>query len=307
MKRFLLLCPWFALLAFPLIEVSAHAITRARVPPLRDWQAAAAYVKPRVRPRDFVTVAPAWADPLLREVLGAQIDLPMAGRSDDSFYERLWSLSIRDARPAEAPADKRQLLEQRAFGRVQVALWSLGASPVRFDFARELRRAEVSVLRGDDERTCEWRTQRAGRGGALGAGVLAPRDRFVCKGEGVWIAPVVMEDLELQPRYCVYQPGLGRDRVRVRFRDVPLGDQLVVYAGLYYEHERMRQGGPIELRVSLDGRPATTLVHRDGDGWKRLALPTARGTGEVGFEVLANDPKRRHFCWSATTRDGSAR
>ena len=131
-KRFLLLCPWFALLAFPLVEVSAHAITRSRVPKLRDWQAAAAYVKPRVGPRDLVSVAPAWADPLLREVLGAQIDLPMAGRSDTSFYERLWSLSIRGARPAEAPPDETQLLEQRAFGRVQVALWSLGKSRVRF-------------------------------------------------------------------------------------------------------------------------------------------------------------------------------
>lgn len=308
MKRFLLLCPWFALLAFPLVEVSAHAITRSRVPKLRDWQAAAAYVKPRVGPRDLVSVAPAWADPLLREVLGAQIDLPMAGRSDTSFYERLWSLSIRGARPAEAPPDETQLLEQRAFGRVQVALWSLGKSRVRFDFARELARAEVSVLRGDGERACEWRTQRAGRGGALGAGVLAPRDRFVCKGEGVWVAPVVMEDLDLQPRYCVYQPALGQGgRLRVRFREVPLGDQLVLYAGVYYEHERMREGGPIELHVNLDGRRAAALTHRDGDGWKRLALPTARGTAELGFEVTANEPRRRHFCWSATTRDGSAR
>ena len=61
------------------------------------------YVKPRLRPRDLVSVAPDWADPLLREVLGTDIDLAMAGRSDTSFYERLWSLSIRGARPAEAP------------------------------------------------------------------------------------------------------------------------------------------------------------------------------------------------------------
>jgi hypothetical protein len=306
-KRLLACVPWVALLAFPVVEVSAHALTRARVPALSEWREAAAFVRGRLQARDAIVAAPAWSDPRLRQVLGDRIDLAMAGRSDLSGYARLWALSIRGALPAEAPARPPALA--RSFGRVRVLRWDLGKSPVRHDFVRELYRAKVRWVGRRGGGGCELRQHAPFRGGGLGRGVFAPALRFGCAGgaQGGWVAPIVMEDLALKPRYCAYHPLGRRERIEVAFHDVPLGDRLQLYAGLYYEHERMREGGPIELRVRIDGAAAGTLVHRDGDGWKAMALPMRGGRGDVAFEVVADERRGRHFCWAASTREGGAR
>jgi hypothetical protein len=94
--------------------------------------------------------------------------------------------------------------------------------------------------------------------------------------------------------------------VRVTFAAAPLAARLVLYGGLYYEHERMREGGPVLLRVLVDGREAGRMLHRDGDGWKRLELETAPGSGELTIEVSASREERRGFCWAASARHASA-
>jgi hypothetical protein len=304
-KRDLAAVALIAVLFFALFEVGAHVLARSRVPKPEDWRAAAGFVRSQLRPRDLIVAAPGWTDPLLREVLGDRIDLPMVGRSDTAAYERLWSLSIRGARPREAPPGPPSL--QRSFGRVLVRRWELGDSPVSYDFAEHLPRAQVSASEGGAPRPCPLRRFGPPRGGGLGVGVLPPEQRFGCGSgaHGAWVASVVLEDLALTARHCVYAAPTGPEPLRVAFEDVPLGERLVLYGGLYYEHERMREGGPVSLRVLVDGREAGRMLHRDGDGWKRMELAMARGRGEVAFEVSAPDPRRRSFCWSATIRTGS--
>jgi hypothetical protein len=302
-KRVLAATPWIALLGFALLEVGAHASTRARVPSRDDFRGAASFVRAQLRPRDLIAPAPGWADPLVREAIGDRIDLAMAGRSDTAAYERLWSISIRGARAREAPASAPEL--ERSFGRVRVQRWSLGKSPVRYDLVEHLRDAEAGVVRaGAAPRACSWRRFGPPRGGGLGTGFLPPVERFDCAG-GTWVAPVVLEDLDLQPRYCAMNASLGAEPLRVTYRDVPLGTRLVLYGGLYYEHERMRRGAPVHARVLIDGKRAGAMTHADGDGWKRLEIATPRGarTAEIAIEVQA--PDRRSFCWAASTRDGA--
>jgi hypothetical protein len=301
-KRALSAVPFIVLLAFAAIEVSAHAITRARVPEMQDWRAAASFVRAHMQPRDLIAAAPDWADPLLRQVLGDRIDLAMAGRSDAGAYERLWVVSIRGARAREAPPGN-AALEQR-FGRVSVQRWALGPSDVLYDLVEHVHEAQVSVTEHGQPRPCRLRRHPAPRGGGLGVGALPPVERFACDAgrAGSWVAPVVLEDLELRPRYCVLQPPAGSEPVRVALADVPLGDRLVLYGGLYYEHERMREGGPVLARVLVDGRELGHMLHRDGDGWKRLVIQTAGGRGEVAIEISAPNPDRRSFCWSASVR-----
>lgn len=297
---------WFALLGFAVVELGAHAVTLARVPATSDWREAAAFVRAQWRPRDLVSVAPAWADPLLRQVLGDRIDLAMAGRSDTAAYARLWALVIRDARVPEAPARVPELV--RRFGRVHVMRWTLDPPTVAYDFVQHVRKAEVSWLRRDVERDCPWRRFPPPRGGGLGFGVLDPVERFACDARrgSPWVAAVVMEDLDLMPRHCVRQAPTGGDTpVRVRYRDVPLGEQIVFHGGLYYEDERMREGGPVVARIRLDGEVVGTLTHVDGDGWKRLVVETpgrAHSRGEVAIEVTAPRPRKRGFCWAASVR-----
>jgi hypothetical protein len=137
--------------------------------------------------------------------------------------------------------------------------------------------------------------------------VLYPlAERLQCDGPRPWlfVAPVVMEDLDLQPRHCIWQHAAGRDPVTLSFEDVPLGEALVFYGGLYYEHERMRDGGPVKVDVFIDGALRASMQHRDGDGWKRMhiATPGLRERGTVRVEVSADKPHKRSFCWAASTR-----
>ncbi|HMI94376.1 MAG TPA: hypothetical protein VK509_23550, partial [Polyangiales bacterium] len=144
-----------------------------------------------------------------------------------------------------------------------------------------------------------------GRGGGLGIGALAPRERFEC-GRGAWVAAVVLEDLELQPRHCIRQPATQRGPLRVSFSDVPLGQRLVFYGGLYYEDERMRHGADVHARVLAVASGATRellhMTHRDGDGWKRIEVSTGGGRAQVMVEVSSRDASKRTFCWAASTR-----
>lgn len=297
---------WLALLGFAIAEVAAHVVTRARVADPADWRRAAELVRSEWRAGDLVTAAPSWSDPLARQVLGDRIDLAMAGRSDTAAYARLWALVIRDARPPEAPRRAPDL--ERRFGRVAVKRWTLDPPTVSYDFVARLRDAEVSWSRPDGERPCPWSRFPPPRGGGLGFGVLDPVARFACDARrgSPWVAAVVMEDLDLAARHCVRQAPAGGDTpVRVRYRDVPLGERIVFHGGLYYEDERMREGAPVIARVRLGGEVAATMTHMDGDGWKSMVIDTRRRAGsqaEVAVEVISSRPTRRGFCWAATVR-----
>ena len=302
---------WFALLALPCVELGAHALSQAHVPAQAEWRDAAAFVRGEFHPGDLATVAPTWADPWLRHALGDRVDLAMAGRSDTAAYARLWALTIRDAGVAGAPARAPELTVR--FGRVTVKRWTLARPTVAYDFVERVRDAHVDWLRHDGARPCPWRQFPWPERGGLGFGVLDPVERFACDGGrgALWVAPVVMEDLDLAPRRCVRQhPSGGDEPIRVRYPDVPLGDRIVFYGGLYYEDERMRQGGPVHARIVLGDQALGAMTHIDGDGWKKLVVstPGRRGTrGEVAIEVSAPDPVRRGFCWAASVRmDGGA-
>lgn len=286
-----------AFVALPAVEVALHVRARAAVPAEADWREAAAFVRSQLEPRDLITSAPRWTDPHLRAVLGDRIDAAMAGRSDTAAYARLWVLGIRGARAPEASGTPQ--LERR-FGRVTVERFALAPPAVRDDLVQRVAAGAAEVAFG--ARACRYGEGPLPRGGGLGVGVLPPRERYQCDGAGNWVAAVVLEDLAIRPRHCVYQPpGVGRP-TRVVLRDVPLSEQLVFYGGLYYEHERMRQGAPVVATVLANGRALGALTHRDGEGWVKRAWTTQPGRADVAIEVAGTSRKQRAFCWAASVR-----
>jgi hypothetical protein len=297
---------WLLLLPLALVEVAGHAVIRARVPDRDDWHRAAAFVERQWAATDAVTVAPHWADPILRRVLGGALSMDQAAPSDLAPFERLWAFTIRGHRPSQAPNGAPALV--RRFGRVHVLRWDLGPSPVVHDFVAGLDHAHVHLGDGEGARACPRRAGRP-KGGGLGSGPAQPAHRFECdpRRPWLWVGRTVTEDLDLLPRHCVWQHPAGPEPVRVTYPDVPVGDEIVLYAGLYYEHERERKRGPVHVAVHLDGVPAGHMTHRDGDGWKRMVVHTGdqgpRGTVEV--RVTAPNPHLRSLCWSATARRGS--
>ena len=301
-SRFLSALPWLALLIFPVVEVGAHAFTRAAVPTEHDWRVAADFVGERASEGDLFVAAPDWADPLVRQYLGDRIDLPMAGRTGVAGYRRLWSLSPRGARPPEAAGRTPELSED--FGGVRVERFALDAPRVLHDLVEHVADARVTQIVGGKPRPCEYGMHGPGRRGGLGYGVVPPARRFQCPDRRgfVWVAPVIMEDLELQPRRCVYQHPAGGEPVRVTVPDVPVGKRLEVHAGLYYEHERMLDGAPVKLVVRFGDEQVGEMIHRDGEGWRALTIDTAKRAGErvdVSFETTSARSHKRIFCWSA--------
>src|SRR4051812_37695864 len=127
---------WLVFLGLAVAEVIALTVRVSRVPPEDDWIAAAALVRTQLESNDAISVAPAWADPLLRLHLGDRMNAKLSGRADLAAFERLWVLSIRGRRSPEAPAREPDF--EQTFGRVSVARYDFGPSPVVFDFVDAL-------------------------------------------------------------------------------------------------------------------------------------------------------------------------
>jgi hypothetical protein len=223
----------------------------------------------------------------------------------------LWSLSIRGARPSEAssePSSRTPELEQR-FGEVTVQRWQLAPPSVVLDLTERFATYPQTVEVTSGKRVCELQKLGLPRGGGLGYGVLPPAERVQCgtSRSSPWVAPVILEDLSLAPRRCIFHPpGVGAP-IRVLMRDVELSEQLVIYGGLYYEHERMRKGAPIAVVVSAGERELGRMTHHDGDGWKKLVLPTRKGRVDLAIDVSSTGRKQRGFCWAASTRTGATK
>lgn len=292
---------WMLLAGLALFELVAHPMIRAAIPSDESWEAASTLVRSRYQPADLIVAAPSWADPIVRSHLGDLLSLRRAAPSDLAGIDRVWEVSIRGASTRDEPP----ALEEE-FDGVRVRMWHVSTDEVVYDFVEEIDHAQVELLSADGPHVCPWTSAPAGRGG-LGQGPLAPTERFVCDPQRpwLWVGATVLADLGFRPRRCVWQHPAGTDPVRVTFADVPLGQHLVVHAGIDRNRERRRTHGPVTLRVWIDGRRAGDLVHHDGDGWSAIDIDTAELDLEravVRFETTAEDPRARFFCWSASTR-----
>jgi len=308
--------PWWLLfLALAVAEVVALGVREQRVPAESDWASAAEYVRGKLEPRDAVTVAPAWADPLLRLYLGDRITTKIAGRSDLDGFERLWVLSIRGAHAPDSP--QRDPDGEDIFGRVRVERYDLGRSPVLLDLVDALPTARVEMRRDGIDEPCPLRTfPPAPTRGGLGGGIVAPRQRFQCDFERpwLWVGQTVIEALDLAPRRCIWTHPQGPEPISITYPNVPLGSRIVLHGGLDYHDERDQDKAPVDLRVLVNGREVGRFVHEDGDGMARYEVDLSRALGaelpvrgDVRIEVSTAEPFRRSFCWVASVQQGARR
>jgi hypothetical protein len=292
------------------VEVLSFAVAQRRVVTEDDWAAAAEVVREGFEEGDAITVAPRWADPLLRQHLGDLIDPAMAGRSDLEGYRRLWTLSIRGHRPVDAPPVDAAV--DVLVGRVRVLRWPLPAPTVLYDFVEHVADARVEWVEGGEARPCHWDARGRPQGGGLGAGPLTPGQLHRCdpRRPWLWVGATTQDTLDLEPRRCLWQHPPGPEPLRATFTDVPLGDRVVLYGGIYYEHERHEEHGPVSAEVFVDGASLGALTREDGDGWVRFEASTrlpgrTSDRGTVVVEVTAPDPNLRTFCWAGSTRTGA--
>ena len=307
--------PWRVLFASALcvatVETVGHFTIQSRVVEAADWRAAAEHLRAELQPTDALLLAPEWVSPVARVALGDLMTEQRAAYSDLAGFTRAVEVSARGRRHPHLAG--REATRATRVGALTIREYELGPSPVLYDLTDHVEEAQVALRRQSGEQPCAWRTGALGRGG-LGAGPLMPAGRFECDPRHPWVfvGRTINEDLDLQPRRCVWQhPAEAGSSVVTTFEDVPLGARLVLHAGLYYEHERMREHPPFELRVHVNGREVGHMTHRDGDGWKRLEASTGEAgsdptrRGQVQIEVSADNPHLRSVCWAADIRSAA--
>ncbi len=301
---------WWAILAIAAVEVIGHFVIQSRVATRSDWQGALAHVRAEWREDDLVVAAPEWADPVLREAAGDLVDLAGAGRSDTAAYARLWVVSIRGHRAPETPEGPPEASQD--FGRVRVERWLLPAPSVLYDFVEHVGDARVSRRERGADVPCRRVTSMGQTQGGLSNGPIEGAPRHLCDPgrDWLWVGATTTMDLELRGRRCVSQHPQGPEPIVTSYDEVPLGEAVVLHGGLWWERERWRNGGDVEVVIRLDGEEIGRATHHDGDGWKRMeaSIPEERrgGRGTVSVEVSAESPDLRAFCWAGSTR-GAAR
>ncbi|UCH28827.1 MAG: hypothetical protein JSV06_11185 [Myxococcales bacterium] len=295
---------WVLIAALAAFELVAHPLILAAIPSDESWEEASAFVRARFGPSDVLVAAPAWADPIVRYELGDLTSLRMAAPVNLAGVGRVWELAIRGATTRDDPP----LLEED-FGGVRVRMWPMDSPALLYDFVEEIEHADVELVVDGERRACPWTQARPDRGG-LGRGPMMPTERFICdpRRPWLWVGATVLADLDLRPRRCIWQHPAGTAPVRVTFSDVPVGERLVVHAGVDYGVERRRAHAPVTLAVWIDAELAGELVHHDGDGWSRLEIDTSGHGAQratVRFETTAPDPAARLFCYSASAQTAS--
>jgi hypothetical protein len=82
------------------------------------------------------------------------------------------------------------------------------------------------------------------------------------------------------------------DQRRVVFRQVELGDQLQVYAGLADYKKRSRNRSKAAIQALVDSREAARGIVGNDDGWVALPMAsTRRGTHDVEIIARVQDPR----------------
>jgi hypothetical protein len=289
-------------------EVVAQEYFRRRAPTEQDWALLEPKVKALYRPGTWVTVAPDWAEPLLRFHLGeTYFPIEVLARSDDDGLSRAIVVSF--------------------FGQTNNALWrwerkqseNVGPftvtwfenphpEPAKYRLIEHIAPASLEVFDGvsGDPKVCAYTSQARVSTGGLGGNPTLPASRFVCPaGEPYGVAVTTIDDEHFRPRRCIFAHPSPNGPLTLLFHDVPLGKKIVGHAGLPWLISRDGVGSPIELTVNLDGERLGRHVVIDQKGYERFEWETrARDNRLVDLEIVITTERaqNRRLCFTLETR-----
>jgi hypothetical protein len=288
-------------------ELGAHLYFAYRPPNEEQWRQAAPRLAALRKPGDLVVVAPHWAEPAARMVLGdAVMPLRDVARPDESRYPTALEISV----VGEHSKLTRgwQELEKHSLPKFEVRrLKNPQYQEVLYDFVDHVNGTDAAAwLHNVDNRTCTWTENAALFAGGLGGAPTFPAQRFVCPGAmHLFVGVTVVEDEQYLPRRCIMMHAPSAGSIEVQFHDVPLGKEIRGHSGMRMIVERELAGAPILLEVFVDGQEVGHDEHVDGQFWKPWSIPLgsfAGKRGEVLFKVSSPHDSQRQMCWEADTR-----
>ncbi len=298
---------WLFVPALGLIELAAHAYFASAPPTEEQWKEVAPIIEKWRQDQELVVVAPYWAEPHARRVLGDRfMPVEQVARPDDDRFASALEISILGQ---ESDLTGWKAVDETTVGKFRVRrLENPNAMPPKLNFVDLIspKTAQVSTLRGRKRTRCDWTSKGHVENGALHGHPTFPKRRFECGG-GSWhfVGVTVIEDQHYRPRRCIWaHPATGKATV-VRFEGVTLDTRLIGYGGLPWFLERESHGAPVLLEVFIDDDNVGSMEHEDGEGWKRFELSTEPYAGEahaVEFRISAKKARQREFCFQVDVR-----
>lgn len=286
--------------ALGLYGLGFEATLPFRLPSTIDWQAAAALLARDARPGDAVALSPAWATrarELLPERLPQRPDVPfpllaLPGYAGEDLpgVRRVWLVSLPrapghgDRIASDLAGRSESVRPPQRLGALEVSRYDLREPLVPLAFLPD-RLASASARVGD---------------------APCPRDargRLRCGREAWQVVAREVRDVDGQPRVCVFaHPPPGGAPLLIEFPGVAMGRTLRGHTAIVGD-AALGGHAPVRMAVRVDGDEVGTVEEPPGrPGWHPFQLDTSRLAGrthDVTFEVRADDPARRWFCFDA--------
>ncbi|MDJ0762963.1 MAG: hypothetical protein QNJ97_08250 [Myxococcota bacterium] len=255
---------WSIIPIVVLLETAIQWQIGQRVPTSKEWTAAAQAVRAEKKHGDLVVIAPHWATQG-RMYLKDLLPLKDFGRFDTSRYDRIFEISVNQARAPETNGLDAQRVQR--FGRLSLTQYQTnGRAHVTYDFVDAAPSARVT--------------------------------------NGTPIRPRIVIDHWFFPR-LVMPIALRRDGVTITFSNVPLRSDIIRGYGIVgYRSGRFNKGGPITLSVVVNDQPiGQHRIENFGPREPfEFQLPQGVDVGEVRFEIRAASGLNREFGFAADIR-----
>jgi hypothetical protein len=288
--------------ALGLLELALHQYFAGRAPRMADYAALAPELMKLKPPGVPVVVAPAWAEPLLRQAAPQAFPLNELARADDSGFTRFLEVSLLEQSAPELAGFPTQQL--RRLGAFRVALReNPKPDPTRFDFVDAVERGEVEVFTelAGEQVPCEPVQKSRAETGGLHGHVAYPAARLEC-GRGRFVGVTLIDDQEYRPRRCVMaQPPAGGSLL-LRFGSVPVTPRLVGFVGSSYFLERDDTRPELELTITEASQPLLRRAASGAEGWTRFEARRAAVTGAVEVQLRRLTRNGGDFCFSLEAR-----
>jgi len=298
--------PWSWLLGLvPLLglgELGMHQYFARRAPGFQDYAALAPRLLKLKQPGVPVVVAPAWAEPLLRQAAPSAFPLEELARADDSVFEGFLEVSVLGHTAPELsgfPVER-----SWRFGSFAVALRkNPHPTPSRFDFVAAVAAGQVEVFsdRDGEREMCPLAANAHTSTGGLHGHVAYPRQRFACH-RGSFAGVGLIDDQNYRARRCILVQPPASGRLVLRFNGAPAFEKLRGHAGFSYFLERDRASAQVELGAEQDGKVLGAVRLAGAQGWSSFEWPAAGAADSVELSVRALAPGPQDFCFALEAR-----
>lgn len=272
-----------------LVELALHWYFAGRAPDVADYAALGPELLRLKKSGVPVVVAPAWAEPLVRQAAPPAFPTSELTRPDDSGYASFLEVSLLGASAPELAAFPVQKT-QRIGPFVLSLRQNPRPEPVKLDFvaAVSLGAAEVFSELAGQRRACPLTERARAATGGLHGHLAYPRQRYECPG-GRIVGVSLIDDQDYRARRCVLTQVPDGGSVVLRFHSVPISARLVGFAGFSYFLERDQEADEVSVSLSEAGRALGEQRVAGGRGWSRFEVQrgTASGAVEVSVRKLA--------------------